>query len=101
MWLIREGHWFNVLKISQRQKDKDSGKRKRGRLKKKTDWTNRKEQLLWMTDGERVGINDGKSDMDHRRRKVETDLRDFEEIRLSIRSLGLPKFNLLISYISF
>lgn len=54
-----------------------------------------------MTDGERVGINDGKSDMDHRRRKVETDLRDFEEIRLSIRSLGLPKFNLLISYISF
>lgn len=54
-----------------------------------------------MTDGERVGINDGKSDIDHRRRKVETDLGDFEEIRLSIRSLSLPKFNLLISSISF
>lgn len=54
-----------------------------------------------MTDWERVGINDGKSDIDHRWRKVETDLGDFEEIRLSIRSLGLPKFNLLISYISF
>lgn len=34
-----------------------------------------------MTDGERVGINDGKSDIDHRRRRVETDLGDFEEIQ--------------------
>lgn len=54
-----------------------------------------------MSGGVGVGTNNGRSDDRYRWTEVETDFGDFGEITLSIRSLSLPKFNSLISYIPF